>query len=228
MMNLRFLARATSANHLSRCSTFVSTAQASKTDKIPLLALLGIFLAGAIASAGETRDEPWLFVDDGSRDPFTLHQSAPVKQQDDRSKEEKKAQDKSEDLEGIYEEAAQAFMENDPLEAVRVCSKGLGSFPKEDQKTDDSPVYLKLIRLRLAADRLATRERAERSFRDLSLRLSGVIVQSNSPRAIIEDQIVGVGNVLAAKDETVVVDKILPGRVVLRFRGYAMELTMSP
>jgi hypothetical protein len=114
-------------------------------------------------------------------------------------------------------------------EAAEACDKGL----KELGASQDpglQELYERLFRLRLAADRLQKRADAEDAFRHLGLKVSGVVARRDHPLAIVNDKTVGKGALLetAEGEGTVYVDEIQPHRVIVRFRGYRIEVPFGP
>ncbi|MCY3020544.1 MAG: hypothetical protein NTW87_16100 [Planctomycetota bacterium] len=85
----------------------------------------------------------------------------------------------------------------------------------------------KLLDLRRAADRLWQRQEAERQFRELDLRVSGVIASGRHALAIVNGRTATRGAVVATSDnQMVTVDEIRPDHVVFVWRGFKIAVAL--
>jgi len=86
----------------------------------------------------------------------------------------------------------------------------------------------KLLELRRAGERVRQRQEAEKKFRDMNIRLTGVVARAHHSQAIVNGKIVGKGEAVAVSENNdVVVDEIQPDQVIFLFQGYKMGLTLS-
>jgi len=182
-------------------------------------------------------EPPYIHDDGGRRDPFTYMKVAiqtpttpgdPTKPDiaPDQIQVVKTVAEKS------YSAAEQALMAGNAREAVTQCDKGLEAF--RDIKNVESVPDLqdlreRLFRLRKASERLRNRADAEQAFKNMNLRVSGVVARERDSAAIVNGKAVRKGDLILASDnsEGAIVDDIVPGRVVVRFRGYKMVLDVS-
>ena len=128
--------------------------------------------------------------------------------------------------------ARQAILDSRHGEAVKACDEGLKALA--DFANDPDPAFQVLVeqlrRLRSVAERLRNRADAEEAFGRLGLKVSGVVARRDHPLAILNDRTVGRGALLgtAEGEGSVYVDEIQPRRVIVRFRGYRIEVPFGP
>jgi hypothetical protein len=119
-----------------------------------------------------------------------------------------------------------------------LCDKGLELYkklealPKDKAMTDElREIRDSLSRLKKAAERLVLRRQAEAAFRNLGVRVTGVVWQPMDSRAVVNGQVVRKGNILAVGEpsagENVYVEDILPEQVIVNYRGYKMRLALG-
>jgi hypothetical protein len=201
------------------------------------LAWLAAWLAAPAWSAEppvpkEPEERPFVFRDEG-RDPFcfwgreqlpTREGGAPAPVDEERIKEAK----------DNYQAAEARMLSRRFAEAVQHCDDGVtklnavSAAKRAEAKTDE--LYERFFRLRRAADRLQKRMDAEKAFKSLNLKVTGVVAREHRSMAIINNQTVGKGGLIkteTSKKGAVYVDDIRPNRVVLRFSGFRMELPME-
>jgi hypothetical protein len=184
-------------------------------------------------------DEPaFLYEDGGRRDPFTFLKvvapapGTPGAPGDTGPMVQSVIEEIKATAERNYVQAEQLMMSGNPREAVTLCDKGLDAF-REIKNVEDVPALQdlreRLFRLRKAAERLRNRADAELAFKNMNLRVSGVVARERDSRAIVNNKVVGKGDLILASDnsEGAIVDDIVPGRVIVRFRGYKMVLDVS-
>jgi hypothetical protein len=209
---------------------------------------------GETADAGSKVDEtPFTVEDRGRRDPFTFRRKPTIEAPppiqppgegaagtgvvDDRMPPEQVLERKQK-AEEAYNVAETAFMdfERDArmLEVVSKCDKGLDvlkEIPNLAKYRDLQLLELRerLLDLRRAAERLRQRQDAEKRFRELSIRVTGVVVRERHSQAIINGEIVGRGYAIKVGEslEPPVVEEIRPDQVIFVFQGYKMALTLS-
>lgn len=140
---------------------------------------------------------------------------------------------KKKEAEAIYFDAEGALGDADAVGALSRCDKGLEVFkdiPNIGEYPQLQSVRENLFRLRKAADRMRQRQEAEREFSRLNIRVTGVVAREKNSQAIINNVIVAKGDVVATAGESsdaVLVEDILPERIVFLFRGYKMTITLS-
>jgi len=206
-----------------------------------------------VKSRGE--EKPFDFEPGGYRDPFAFHKkldriaarSTPIGPVSPtltppNPLDPAEIQKRREKAERCYGEAQQAFMletgrDTRPSDVVSKCDKGLeelkdvgdlSKYPDQAAVRDLVQIREKLLELRRAGEQVRQRREAERRFRDMNLRLTGVVAQQRHSQAIVNGKIVGKGEVVATSESNdVVVDEILPDQVIFLFQGYKMSLTLS-
>jgi hypothetical protein len=143
-------------------------------------------------------------------------------------------QKKKAEIEAAQSEAERALMDGEAGMALQKADTGLATFsqtPGLDNLDKEGFTALKerLLRTRKAATQLKQRQNAEADFRGLNIRLVGVIATEKNPHAIINGKTVKKGDLVATASDNadVMVDDILPERVVFSFRGYRMMLSLS-
>lgn len=182
--------------------------------------------------------EPWRFMDEGMRDPFTFVRvkkkvvvettaTGPKRPENERLRIEQEAREK-------LSEAQVSFKNARFKQAITSCDKGLDLISKLDKDVALLEVGLqevreKLYSLRTAAERLHNRKMAELAFKQLNIRVTGVVARKRKSLAIVNSRVVSRGDLIEATDQAggAIIDEILPGRVIVRFRGYRMELNAS-
>ncbi|GMV79235.1 MAG: hypothetical protein AMXMBFR7_04190 [Planctomycetota bacterium] len=132
-----------------------------------------------------------------------------------------------------FDQAEQALMSANSRNAMALADQGLEAINKAKVPLTEWPelqeLQEKLFRLRLAAERLFNREEAEVAFKNLNITVTGVVAKDRSSRAIVNSHVVGRGDLVETGDESsvVIVDQILPGKVIVRFRGFRMKLDVA-
>ena len=76
---------------------------------------------------------------------------------------------------------------------------------------------------------MRSRQQAQRDFDAMNIEISGVMALKKNSQAIINGEIAHKGTLVkaAADSADVMVDEILPERVMFVFRGYRMMLLLS-
>lgn len=181
-------------------------------------------------------EPPFVYDDGGRRDPFTFTKPIITKNESVPGQPDQISPNTvvilKEQAERSYNTAEQLMMAGNAREAITACDKGLEAF-REFKNIEEVPdlqeMRERLFRLRKAADRLRTRSDAEQAFKNLNLRVSGVVARDRDSRAIVNNKVVGKGDLILASDnsEGAIVDDIVPGRVIVRFRGYKMVLDVA-
>jgi len=191
-------------------------------------------------------EKPWVFESRGRRDPFTfaikptivpdaIPGTTPGEIQivlDPALIRQKKAE-----AEAKYAEAENIFMdigkEGRSMEAIAKCDEGLkvlsdantnyGSIPEWQ------PVRAHLENLRKASERMKQRQDAEKKFREVNIRLTGVVARERKSQAIVNGKTVSKGDIVAASDNyDVSVDDIHPDQVVfVTPDGFKVKLTWT-
>jgi hypothetical protein len=201
-----------------------------------LLLLLAMARSGFAAEPGGASSEtegPWKPEVGSLRDPFTFWKEVPkepgeggnIRTQQEIIRELQDSAEKS------YLVAERAMKDSRHAEAVQACDKGLDSLsnlgPQEEPAIQE--LHERLYRLRRAADRLQKRAEAEAAFRNLNIKVSGVIAKLHHPMAIVNNHIVGKGGLIETTESegAIYVDDIQPSRVIVRFRGYRIELPLN-
>ncbi|MGD0092181.1 MAG: hypothetical protein ABSE73_19880 [Planctomycetota bacterium] len=139
------------------------------------------------------------------------------------------------EAEKMYGEAEQAFMletgaDARTSEVVAKCDNGLKplDIPGLEKYQDLLQARNRLQELRKAAERVHQRQEAEKKFRDMNIRLTGVVARERHSQAIVNGKPVGKGEVVAVSDNyDVVVDEIRPDHVIFLFQGYKMMLSFT-
>ncbi len=188
---------------------------------LPAVFLLGSF---SVFGASFLDDEAWTFVDNGMRDPFTFVNV-------DTTVEPPVEPDKP-DIDQILAinipGAEKAFMQRRFRQVVDICDKGLNSISSLDMPLPVEYVLQakeQFYQLRRAADLMQRRQAADTAFRNLKFKLRGVVAGERQSNVIINGRVIERGELVsAAGGEKALVEKILPGRVLLRYRGFIMEL----
>jgi len=209
-----------------------------KMRKTCWIAVLAMVLPAAWGLTGEpekpvagqvpAEEPPWIYEDDGRRDPFTFMKPIVIKTDRPDVTPREQLQEKRLEAERNYHIAANAFMSGNPKAAVAACDAGLEAF--RDIRTDEVPelqeMRERLFRLRKASERQRNRQDAEEAFDKLNLRLTGVVARERDSKAIINGKLAERGDLINPADhsEGALVDDIQPGRVIFRFRGYRIEL----
>lgn len=140
-----------------------------------------------------------------------------------------------EQIQRNYEQVHQMMISGHPNyeQIITICDKTLDAFtPKDGPRLDNREDMQRLRRLlygiRTAAERLQDRAVAEKAFKSLRLQVSGIVARDRNPTAIINNKVVPQGEFISPGQNVdhVIVEEILPGRVIVRFQGYKMELGM--
>jgi len=200
-------------------------------------------------------EKPFEFAAENDRDPFTFRRK-PIVQARDTVRDTTSTlppgpvtavsaeaiRQKTADMEKWYGEAELAFMlqtgrDTRLSEVAFKCDKGLELLkdlpdvtrcPDPVAVRDLLQVKEKLLELRRAGERVRQRQDAEKKFRDMNIRLTGVVARERRSQAIVNGKIVGKGEVVAVSENNdVVVDEIQPDQVIFLFQGYKMSLTLS-
>lgn len=169
-------------------------------------------------------DKPFKFVDGGLRDPFTFVKVTPPPTPPPPPPPRKTP--------FLMANAVKAFKDGRYAKAVSLCEEGLRSFaerPDDEMDMQLEEVRENLHRLLIASERLHQRQSADSAFRKLRLKLSGVVSSRRRGRAIVNGTVVRAGRLIQIDGvaDPFVVERILPGALVVRYRGYNMELAMA-
>ncbi len=225
-------------NRLKRCRRLIFTLRTSLAAGLLVGGLLGFSSVRGGEEKGQLfmdpEAEPWKFVDDGMRDPFTfirvkeaevkIETVESVTPKDPRIRIEQEAREK-------LAKAETQFKSAQYKSAITNCDEGLESISKLEKDVRLPEVSIQEIReklysLRTAAERLYNRKIAEQAFKQLNIKVTGVVAKNRNSLAIVNSRVVTRGDLIESTDQSggAIVDEILPGRVILRFRGYRMEL----
>ena len=189
-------------------------------------------------------EKAWVFEPRGRRDPFTFAFKPAIAsdvstttttdpnrppQLDPALIRQKKAE-----AEARYMEAENLFMEigkeGRAMEALAKCDEGLKVFtdtPNYGAIQEWQPVRARLENLRKASERMKQRHDAEKKFREVNIRLTGVVARDRHSQAIVNGKPVGKGDIVSASDNyDVSVDDINPDQVVfVTPDGFKVKLT---
>jgi hypothetical protein len=179
--------------------------------------------------------ERWQFVEkESQRDPFTF---VLVPGEDKKPAPKPRPVDSSarivKDARDACQRAEREFKDGDFKAAVKSCDSGLKMVKRLDHESfvlERDDVRERLLRLREAAKRLQERKLAEQDFRQLKLKVTGVVYRkAGKSMAIVNRKLVEEGARIwdSAKEESVTVEEILPGRLIMRFRKHKMQLKIS-
>ena len=189
-------------------------------------------------------DQDYVFDDNGRRDPFTFTKTfavinnggeGPIKEAEEPD-EKTIAQEMLKKIKSAAEaactQAETALMELDSTSAIAKCDSGMEEFkpvPNLSLYPDLEIVKGRLLRARKAGEQMRSRQAAQRDFDAMNIKIAGVMAMKKNSQAIINSEIVHKGSMVKASGETadVMVDEILPERVVFVFRGYRMMLLLS-
>lgn len=187
----------------------------------------------------------YVFDDNGRRDPFTFTKNVAIVDRQDGDITIPNANPKEpqgvapEVLKRIKSQAELAcsmaetsLMELDPNTAITKCDQGMDEFkpiPDLSKYPDLEIVKGRLLRARKAADQMRGRQTAQRDFDALNIEISGVMALKKNSQAIINGEIVHKGTMVKSSNDAadVMVDEILPERVMFNFRGYKMMLLLA-
>jgi hypothetical protein len=191
-------------------------------------------------------DENYIFDANGRRDPFTFTKAVVDMSQLNGSQDSintekdpgilpKDVVEKKRNAAELACNLAEAsLMELDPNASVARCDQGMEEFkdiaPNDMGKYPELEVVKnRILRARKAADQMRNRQTAERDFSAMNIKIAGVMAQKKNSQAIINSKIVHKGDLVAISSDSadVMVDEILPERVVFVFRGYRMTLLLS-
>lgn len=187
-------------------------------------------------------EDDYVVIQNDRRDPFTFCKTIP-KYEEEKQPEvggvvvpeeshglsaEQVALRSAEALRDYY--AGENWISDNPGESIKQCDSGLNIFA--DIKTNNyralSDIRDMLLRLRKAAERIKQRNDAERDFKMIGVRVTGIVSRPQHSQAIINAKIETVGDTLElAGDNTATVSEINPQVVVVIYRGYRMELEIS-
>lgn len=191
-------------------------------------------------------EKPWVFESRGRRDPFTfalkpvIQDTIPGSQPGgDATKPNLDIaviNQKRAEAEALYAEAENLFMnissESRAMDAIAKCDAGLKVFsdtPNYGAIPEWQPVRARLENLRKASERVKQRHEAEKKFREVNIRLTGVVARERRSQAIVNGKTVGKGDIVAASDNyDVSVDEIQPDQVVfVTPDGFKVKLTWT-
>ncbi len=189
-------------------------------------------------------DVDYVFDDNGRRDPFTFTKNIALLQTQDTAVNVDANAEKSDlvPIEIINKKrnaaelacnTAEAYlMELDANNAITKCEQGMEEFkdvPELFKYPELEVVKGRLLRARKAGETLRSRQTAQRDFDAMKIQITGVMALPKNSQAIINNEIVHKGSMVKASSESadVMVDEILPERVVFVFRGYRMMLLLS-
>jgi len=191
-------------------------------------------------------EKAWVFESRNRRDPFTFALKPTIVDDTgtsgtgDLSKtpqlDPKLIKLKQEQAEEMYRDAENLFMEigrdGRAVETVTKCDAGLKIFtdiPNYGAIPEWQPVRAKLEALRKASERMKQRQDAEKKFKEINIRLTGVVARDRHSQAIVNGKSVGKGDIVAASDNyDVAVDDIHPDQVVfVTPDGFKVKLTWT-
>lgn len=184
-------------------------------------------------------EEAFRFDKGERRDPFTFAKGAAIRPGPGPDPEPgpppinpAEIQAKKAEAEQHYAAAEEDMLDSKSVEAVQKCDKGLEVFkdiPNIATYKELQDIRERLFRLRKAAERIRTRQEAERDFGALAIRVTGVVARERNSHAIVNAKVVSKGELVPTTQDgpDIVVDEILPQQVVFLFRGFRMMLTVS-
>jgi hypothetical protein len=190
-------------------------------------------------------EKPFVFESRGRRDPFTfaikptIIEATPNTQPGEvvgPNLDPALIRQKKAEAEQKYVEAENIFMdigkEGRAMEAIAKCDEGLKVFtdtPNYGAIAEWQPVRARLENLRKASERMKQRHDAEKKFREVNIRLTGVVARERKSQAIVNGKTVGKGDIVAASDNyDVSVDDIHPDQVVfVTPDGFKVKLTWT-
>jgi len=194
----------------------------------------------AQAWAGQAPDpNDFTYRGDTRRDPFTYF-TPQVTKEDPGGKGPSTTQlinDLKIKADEINTSVLKLLKEGNAKGAIEAADTGLNlltSNPKFSDNTTLQGIYDKLSLSKKAAERMLFRQDAETAFKNLHYKLAGVIARPEGRSLAIigspKGRTVQKGDELEVPQgstDRAVVDEILPGRIIVRFRNYKMELTLT-
>jgi hypothetical protein len=192
-------------------------------------------------------DQDWVIDDLGRRDPFTFTKNVvvmdPVQggsidqgQETPTGLPPEVLERKRTAAELACNLAEMSLMELDPNGAVAKCDQGMEEFkdvPNMSKYPELEIVKGRLLRARKASENLRGRQTAQRDFDAMNIKILGVVAKPKNSQVIIqsgkEADILHKGSMVKTSNDStdVMVDEILPERVVFNFRGYRMMLLLQ-
>lgn len=129
------------------------------------------------------------------------------------------------------EQAEQAFRNGDPARVMAVCAatlKELAKMPHPGLFRDYQRLCQRLRDLHAAAARLVERSEVERAFKELGLSLTGTVARSRKSFALIGGKVLQTGDTFRTANggDPLTVEEVRDRMVILRFRGFRMQLAM--
>lgn len=200
-----------------------------------LLAAVGTTAAGEPPLApAEPEEPPFEFKREGYRDPFTYWLEVPHDEGTGLAVEPPEILNRKrrEAAESFCARAEEAMKNSYHERAVQLCGQGLDELGKLNisEKPELEELHERLYRLQRAADRLHKRGEAETAFKNLNLKVTGIVARENRPLAIVNGRTLGKGSLIETMESTegaIYVDDIQPNRVIVRFRGFRIELPVQ-
>jgi len=191
-------------------------------------------------------DMDWVIDDNNRRDPFTFTKNVvvldptvpgPSPDQPDQPgvAPEVLAKIKN-DAEIACNLAETALMELDPTAAITKCDQGMEAFKPISNMSvypELEVVKGRILRVRKASETLRARQTAQRDFDAMNIKILGAVVKNKNSQVIIqsgkEAEVLHKGSMVKVSSDSadVMVDEILPERVVFNFRGFRMMLLME-
>ena len=188
-------------------------------------------------------DDNYVFDDNGRRDPFTFTKAVVNLKEDngvpsindgnpDPTLPKELVEKKRNASELALNLSEAALMELDPNTAIAKCEQGMEEF-KDVLDISRYPelevVKGRILRARKAGEQMRSRQTVERDFYAMNIKINGVMVHKKNPLAIINTKIVHKGDLVPISGDAtdIMVDEILPERVVFLFRGYRMTLLVA-
>lgn len=129
------------------------------------------------------------------------------------------------------EQAEQAFRNDDPARAMARCAATLNvlvKLPHPELFRDYRRLCQRLRNLHAAAERLIERRAAERDFANLGLSLTGTVARARKSVALIGGKALQPGDSFRTRSDgdPLTVEEVRDRLVILRYRGFRMQLAM--
>lgn len=216
--------------------------------KFFILFVLAFLAVGCIAGEPDqappsTESDSFVFVAADRRDPFTFVRAYPkaaVVTSDDPNKavpttdptrlDAAQIAAKRTELIELVRVGEQYFMDDHPQEAMAACNRAFDAVRDihvNDYRELQGPRD-EVLRLLKVATRRKTRDDAERDFAVMGIHLKGVIVSQRMPRAIVNGQIVTMGDTIKAGEEDCPLFSIDRERITVIFRNFRVPVLVEP
>lgn len=222
---------------------------------LPCVWILGMVIAGAAEPPPPPPAEPpkpvreekqFKFDAKARRDPFAFRLKYPpppekpkvtIPANGDPPPITFETREKMNDAKKSLTESEGLFMKMETAESLARCQSGLQIIQKllEQPNIAQESVYGELLNLResffrmsKASQKLKERQDAEREFKSLNVKLTGVVAREKNSQVIVNGKVLSKGGVIPISDSAeIVIYDILPNEVIFLFRDYKMKLSIS-